>query len=242
MGATSGIGLEVARLFLLRGARIGAAGRRREALDALQAEAPGQVETAVIDVTSEDAPAALLELIGRLGGMDLYFHSAGIGQQNTALDPAIELGTGRTNVGGFLRMVTAAFGYFRTHGGGHIAAISSIAGTKGLGAAPAYSATKRFQSTYLDALSQLAHMEHLGIRITDIRPGFVDTPLLHCGPYPMLMQPRPVATRIVRALERGRRRIVIDGRYAALVFFWRLVPGWLWERLPIRNKYITHTA
>ena len=93
-------------------------------------------------------------------------------------------------------MVTAAFGWFRSHGGGHIAVISSVAGTRGLGSAPAYSATKRMQNTYIDALAQLARMEKLAIRFTDIRPGFVATPLLSGDDYPLLMQPGPVARRI----------------------------------------------
>ena len=93
-----------------------------------------------------------------------------------------------------------------------------------------------YQNTYLDALAQLSRMQRLDIRITDIRPGFVDTPLLREGKYPMLMRPEKVATRIVRALGQRKRRIVIDRRYAVLVFFWRLIPEWLWERLPIRTK------
>ncbi len=135
-GATSGIGLEVAQLCIRAGWRVGAAGRRQEALEALRAEAPGQVETQTIDITRDDAPERLGQLIERLGGMDIYFHASGIGSRNTALRPDIELNTLRTNGEGFVRMVTAAFGYFRSHGGGRIAVISSIAGTKGLGSAP----------------------------------------------------------------------------------------------------------
>lgn len=110
--------------------------------------------------------------------MDLFFLSSGIGSQNPDLKPEIELNTARTNVEGFTRMVTAAFNHFKTQGGGHIAVISSIAGTKGLGIAPAYSATKRFQNTYIEALAQLSRMQHLNIHFTDIRPGFVATDLL----------------------------------------------------------------
>ncbi|WP_337658264.1 SDR family NAD(P)-dependent oxidoreductase, partial [Alistipes sp.] len=137
---------------------------------------------------------------------------------------------------GFVRMVTAAFGYFRSHGGGRIAVISSIAGTKGLGSAPAYSATKRMQNTYIDALAQLARMEGYDIRFTDIRPGFVATPLLSGdGRYPMLMRTEKVAARIMHVLRHPRRRVVIDRRYALMVFFWKLIPEWLWERLKIRK-------
>lgn len=237
MGATSGIGLETARLCMRRGWRVGIAGRRTEPLEALRAEAPAQVETAVIDITQDDAPQRLAELAQRLGGMDIYLHCSGIGSQNPQLVPATEIATAETNAVGFVRMTAAAFDWFRSHGGGRLAAVSSIAGTKGLGAAPAYSATKRMQNTYLDALAQLARMERLPIRITDIRPGFVATALLDDGRrYPMLMRPERVAAQIVKALERGRRRTVIDRRYALMVFGWRLIPEWLWERLPIRNR------
>ncbi|MEG0498933.1 MAG: SDR family NAD(P)-dependent oxidoreductase [Alistipes sp.] len=236
IGATSGIGLATARIYIAKGWRVGVAGRRIEALETLQREAPSQVEIAQIDITNEDAPIRLNALIIKLGGMDIYLHCAGVGSQNTALEPSVEIATAQTNVTGFIRMVTAAFAHFRAVGGGQIAAISSIAGTRGLGVAPAYSATKRFQNTYLDALAQLAHMEHLPIRITDIRPGFVATALLRDGNYPMLMQPEKVAAQIVRAVEKQKRRIVIDRRYALLVFFWRLLPQGLWERLTVKTK------
>ncbi len=188
IGATSGIGLEVARIWATRGWRLGIAGRREEALLRFRAQYPeNQVEVQRLDVTAEDASDLLRQLIDRLGGMDVFFLSSGIGAQNPDLRPDVELQTAATNVGGFIRLTTAAFNYFRSNGGGHIAVISSIAGTQGLGAAPAYSATKRFQNTYIDALDQLARMQKLPIRFTDIRPGFVATDLLKGGRYPMLM-------------------------------------------------------
>lgn len=235
VGATSGIGREVAVLLRQRGWLVGVAGRRLEALKALKAEAPEQTEIQAMDVTSPEAPALLQALADRMGGMDVFLLSAGIGHQNPSLDPSVELDTLRTNAEGFTRMVTAAYRYFRQQGGGHIAVISSIAGTKGLGAAPAYSATKRFQNTYIEALAQLARMEGAGIRFTDIRPGFVDTDLLNGNyKYPMLMKPQAVARHIVHAIERKRRVAVIDFRYRLLVAGWRLIPRWIWERMKVR--------
>lgn len=236
VGATSGIGYEVARLCIGAGWSVGVAGRRIEPLQALQALAPERVCYQQIDITQEKAPEDLTRLVEALGGMDIYFHGSGIGHYNPALEPALELSTIKTNGEGFVRMVSAAFHYFCDHHGGHIATISSIAGTKGLGAAPAYSATKRMQNTYIDALSQLAHLKGYPIRFTDIRPGFVSTALLRDGKYPLLMQKERVAKRIFKALKQQRRRIVIDWRYAVLVFFWRLIPEWIWERLPIQRK------
>ena len=237
VGATSGLGLATARLCIREGWRVGAAGRRIEALEALRAEAPEQVEIEPLDVTRDDAVEHLDALIRRLGGMDTYLHTAGIGFRNLELSPDIEINTLRTNGEGFVRMVSAAFGYFRRNGGGHLAVISSIAGTRGLGAAPAYSASKRMQNTYLEALEQLARMEALPIRFSDIRPGFVATPLLAAEPrYPMLMPTDLVAKKIFRVLQKPRRRVVIDARYALLVTLWRLIPQGLWVRLKVRPK------
>lgn len=238
VGATSGIGREVAKLFIEAGWRVGIAGRRRELLEELANNTPEKVEIESIDITHPEAESALHRLIEKVGGMDCYLHVSGIGFQNPALDPAVELRTVETNAAGFTRMITAAFRYFDKQGKpGHIAAVSSIAGTKGLGVAAAYSATKRYQNTYLDALAQLARMRRLPITFTDIRPGFVATALLNDNQhYPLMMQPEKVAQRIFRALQKRERSLVIDRRYGLMVFFWRLIPRFVWERLPIKTK------
>lgn len=245
MGATSGIGMEVAKLLAERGWLVGIAGRRVERLEAMKQGHEGIVCWQQIDVTSADAPQSLLQLIEKLGGMDLYFHSSGIGWQNCELDIDKELKTVGTNGVGFVRMVGTAFNWLAEKGcpsssNGtasarppykQIACITSIAGTKGLGAAPAYSATKRFQSHYLECLSQQARMRHLDISITDIRPGFVKTDLISGSDYPLQLNAKDVAGSIVKAVEKGKGVKVIDWRYALLVFFWRLIPRWLWTRM-----------
>lgn len=233
IGATSGIGYEVAKIYCRLGWRVGVAGRRIERLEAFKEQAPEQIEIQQIDVTETEAVEKLHRLIDKLGGMDIFLLSTGIGSQNRTLNSEIELSTVNTNALGFTRMVTAAYNYFKEEGGGHLSVISSIAGTKGLGAAPAYSATKRFQNTYIDALAQLARMEKQPVRFTDIRPGFVKTDLLKNDKYPLLMDPEKVAQKIVKALSQKKRRVIIDWRYAILVFFWKLIPSYIWERLSI---------
>ena len=236
IGATSGIGREVALVYIAQGWTVGAAGRREAELESLRAMAPEQVFTQVLDVTKDDAAEHLQTLINKVGGMDLFLLSSGIGKQNYTLETEIELATAATNVDGFIRMTNAAYHYFEKQGHGHLAVISSIAGTKGLGAAAAYSATKGFQHMYIDALDQLSRMQKLNINFTDIRPGFVATPLLKCSKrYPMLMQAPIVALDIVDALKRKKRVAIIDWRFRLLVGFWRLIPKWIWLRLPVRN-------
>lgn len=236
IGATSGIGLEVTKLLLKEGYKVGIAGRRESELIKLYETDTQMIRYKAIDITAENATEELRKLIAENDGMDLFFNSAGIGHQNRDLEAGIELETAETNVLGFLRMITTAFNYFKENGGGHIAAISSIAGTKGLGSAPSYSATKRFQNSYIEALAQLANTEHLNITFTDIRPGFVRTNLLdNKHNYPLLMNPEDVAKEIVNALKHKRRIQIIDWRYRIIVFFWRLIPRCVWEYLPIKN-------
>lgn len=236
IGATSGIGREVALIYIAQGWKVGVAGRREAELEALRSAYPEQVSAQALDITKEDAPQKLQALIEQVGGMDVFLLSSGIGKQNPTLETGLELTTATTNVEGFIRMTNAAYHYFEQQGHGHLAVISSIAGTKGLGAAPAYSATKGFQNIYMDALDQLARMKKLNIRFTDIRPGFVATPLLNNQKkYPMLMDAPIVALDIVSAIEKKKRVAIIDWKFRLLVGFWRLIPKWIWLRLPIKN-------
>lgn len=234
IGASSGLGLQVAKLFLERGWRLGVAARREERLMELKQLAPDRVEVQSLDVTATDAAMRLQELIDRLGGMDLFFYASGIGKQNRTLTPDIELNTVSTNGMGFTRMIGEAYRYFAEQGRGHIAAITSIAGTKGLGPAPSYSATKAFQQNYLQALEQQANARGLNIRFTDIRPGFVDTDLLKGDfRYPMMLRPENVARQIVHAIDAHRHVKVIDWRYALLTALWRRVPRFIWRKLKL---------
>lgn len=230
IGASSGMGYEVSRLLLAQGYTLGVAARREDRLLALKQEAPDRVEVATIDVTADDAPVRLRELINRLGGMDLYFHVSGIGKQNRTLTEDIELNTVNTNGMGFTRMIGEAYRYFAERGKGHIAALTSIAGTKGLGPAPSYSATKAMQNVYLQALEQQARSRGLDIHFTDIRPGFVDTDLLKGDfHYPMMLKPQAVARDIVKAIQNKRHVKVIDWKYAILTAMWRRIPRFIWR-------------
>ena len=227
IGASSGIGREVAMLLMKEGWTVGVAARRVDKLEELHAAAIEQ-----IDVTLGEATERLQSLISRLGGMDLFFYASGIGKQNRKLEENIELATLETNGVGFTRMIGEAYRYFAEQGYGHIAAITSIAGTKGLGPAPSYSATKAMQNVYLQALEQQAIARGLKIRFTDIRPGFVDTALLSGDfHYPMMLKPEGVAKEILYAINHQQHIRVIDWKYRILTALWRRIPRFLWRRI-----------
>ena len=229
VGASSGLGKEVAKILIEQGWKVGVAARRVELLHNIGAAA---IEH--IDVTSDDATEGLQRLVEKLGGLDLFFYSSGIGKQNRELKEDIELATVNTNGMGFTRMIGEAYRYFSAQGYGHIAVITSIAGTKGLGPAPSYSATKAMQNVYLQALEQQAYSRGLDIVFTDIRPGFVDTALLSSDfHYPMMLRPARVAKEIVFAINKRKHIRVIDWKYRVLTAFWRRIPRWLWRRFKL---------
>lgn len=228
MGASSGLGAELAHIYLSRGHEVACAARSVDKIGPCTAKA-------AIDVNNPLAPGLLKELIGQLGGMDLYIHVAGIGYDNPPLSPEREAQIAQTNCVGFARMVSTAFDWFAGSGRpGHIAAISSVAGTKGIGGMEAYSASKRFDWTYLQGLRQRAVTGRLPIAITDIRPGWTRTPLLKEGArYPMLMEPDKVCRAIVRAIARRHKHAVVNRRWALLQSLWQLLPDPIWRHIRI---------
>lgn len=233
MGASSGIGLGVAEALASRGVPVGLAARHTKAFEALKKLYPDKIEYMSIDITHHGAAKLLDELIDKVGGMDIYFHVAGIGAVNLDLDPEVEADVVRTNAEGFARMVSGAYRWFRGHNKpGQIAAITSVAGTKGIARLSAYSATKRFGQTYLVALEQLSNDEKAGIVFTDIRPGWVDTPLVNPeAKYPMEMTVAEVVPQIIKAIVRRRRVAYIDWRWGLLAEAWKCLPDSLWVRM-----------
>ncbi|MDE6295991.1 MAG: SDR family NAD(P)-dependent oxidoreductase [Muribaculaceae bacterium] len=235
MGASSGIGLELAEMLASRGVRVGLAARHTERLHALKGKYPEVVEYMSIDITHRDAPAKLNELIDKTGGMDIYVHVSGILRDNADLNPQTEAEVVNTNASGFARMLSAAYGYFRDNSrAGQIVAVSSVAGTKGIGRLAAYSASKAFDTGYMVALEQLANSENVDVKLTEILPGWVRTPLLDSDSrYPMEMDAEYVAYRILKAIVERRRRAVIDWRWRMLRSLWRLLPERLWVRMDV---------
>lgn len=235
IGATSGLGREIALNLLYTGWLVGIAGRREDLLKeiALCSEFEGRVEYERIDVTTADAIDAVERLLLKLGDIDLFVNVSGVGFQNPTLDPSIEKKTFDVNGYGFMCMVDWAYNYFKgKKRKGQIAIISSIAGTKPLGTAAAYSATKRMQSHYLTALAQLARMDGVDIQFTDIRPGFAATDILNPNKhYPMMMTKEYAGYLATRAILQKKRVAIIDWKFALLTFFWSLIPRCVWERL-----------
>lgn len=241
IGATSGIGREVAEVLAAQGVRLALAGRRVELLRELQQKyGREQIAIAQMDVTEPSSVEALEALLSEVGAPDVLLYASGVGKQNPDLEEVRELNTVRTNCEGMVRIVDRFINYVKREPAytkqhkAHVAVITSVAGTMGMGQAPAYSASKSMQSAYIVALAQHGRMQHLPIIFTDIRPGFVATELLNPAKhYPMLMSKAEAARYIIRGIERQKRIVIFDWRFRLIVALWRLIPRVLWERITI---------
>lgn len=145
VGASSGIGRQVAILLAQNGYKVGITGRRDQLLLNLQATDPDKFIVSVFDVTDiNNIPQQLKRLTEDLGGLDLLMLSSGTGKINPALDAAIEQQTNNLNVSGFTAIADWGFNFFHEQKYGHFAAITSIAGLRGSRQAPAYFASKAY--------------------------------------------------------------------------------------------------
>ena len=117
IGATSGIGREVAAQLASQGYRVGITGRRA-LLEELARSAPQRYETAAFDIAQPDACDRLAALTGSLGSPELIVFCSGTGDLNDGLDYRIEEATNRVNVDGFTRTVDWCYRYFECRGGG----------------------------------------------------------------------------------------------------------------------------
>ena len=238
IGASSGIGRRVATDFAKMGWEVAVAARREDRLKEIADNFPGKVVYKAIDVTSPDCVERFNDLIEMNGGMDMLLFASGVGFANPDLAPGLDESIMAVNVLGFTRIINAAYKYFKrtaVDAKGRICAITSIAGTKGMGAAPTYSATKRYQQNYLQAISQLAHMQRVNVSVTDIRPGFIRTDLLDPNKsYPLIMAVNYVAPLIEKAMLRGSRVAYIDWRWGLVTSAWKLIPRFIWERMSVQ--------
>lgn len=231
IGATSGIGKELAKLYTKDGNKVGVSGRRRQLLNELQQQYPDQIVTECFDVTGTDNITHLESLINKLGGLDVLIYSSGYGDVNKSLDWKTEQSTTQTNVNGFIEIAVYTFNYFVKQGRGQMAAISSIAAVRGNSMAPAYSASKAFMSSYMEGLSVKARKMKLDIHLTDIQPGFVNTKMAKSEMLFWVSSVEKAAKQMYRAIQKKRRKVYITKRWFIIAWLLKWLPYPIFKRI-----------
>lgn len=207
-GASSGLGLALACEYARRGVRVAMVARGKTALEKATSGIRGKGGVAVpivADVTViADVQRAVAEAHEALGGLDMVVANAGIGapKHATELTVADVAEVVDVNVRGAFVTLVAALPIFLEQKRGHLVGISSVAGRRGLPRAGAYSASKAALSTFLETLRH--DLVGTGVRVTDVQPGFVDTPATaNAKSRPFLVGADEAAKAIVSALKRG---------------------------------------
>lgn len=235
-GASSGIGLALAREYLGRGATVGLVARRREALAEIVAAYPtGRVHVYPADV--RDAPAlksAAQDFVNRVGPPTVVIANAGV-SIGTLTQYEEDIATFQEimdiNVLGMVKSFQPFIQPMTQAAGGNLVGIASVAGFRGIPGSEAYSASKAATISYLESLRN--ELKPAGIRVLTICPGYIKTPMTAQNPYPMpfLITAEDAARRMVRAIDGRRSLVVIPWQMAIVGRILRVLPNWLFDAI-----------
>lgn len=231
IGATSGIGKELALCYIRAGHKVGITGRRMNFLQELQQQYPTQVEVESFDVMGTENIKYLENLIQKLGGMDVFIYNSGTADVHKQLNFENEMTTTKTNVMGFVELTVYAFNYFSKQGYGQIAATSSVASNRGNAWVPSYSASKAFMSNYMEALYLKAERLKKNIAITDIQPGFVKTAMAKGDGLFWVASVEKAAQQMFTAIEKRKRKVYVTKRWAFFAWLMRNVPFFIYRKM-----------
>lgn len=232
IGATSGIGKSLAELLLREEYAVGVTGRREELFQSIKNQETSRIVFKKMDVQDVSTLEPICnELVRKLGGLDLLIISAGIGEVNKNLNFEVENSVIKTNIQGFTCMADWAVRHFKEQGYGHLVNISSIAGIRGNGVAPSYNATKAYQINYLEGLRINVKDYGSSITITDVRPGFVDTPMAKGEGLFWVASVQKAAEEIFEAIKQKRKVVYITKRWRLIALLLKVIPFSILKRV-----------
>jgi short-subunit dehydrogenase len=232
IGASSGIGLELCRHLAGKDYRIGIAARRKSLLDEQAAALPQVCCVCSMDVSvPDDALQSFESMLKAVAPVNFVYLCAGTGHLNPDLRWKLEDETIRVNTLGFAALASNAMSFFLKQGHGHLVGITSVAAVRGSTAAPAYGATKAFESHYLESLRFRARRSGLPIFVTEIRPGFVDTAMMKTDHPFWVSSPAVAACQIAAAVEARKSIAYVTRRWRLVVWLLRLLPRMIYAKV-----------
>jgi short-subunit dehydrogenase len=234
VGASSGIGAEIAKLLAAQGVTVAASARSIEKLAALG----HGIKPFPLDVTDRDAVAKTYRAVeAELGDLDLALFCAGTYDAEGPgwFDAQAFERTMQVNYVGTINCLAAVWPAFRARRKGHIAWIASVAGYRGLPRAKSYGPTKAALINLAEAMKP--EMDAAGVRLSIVNPGFVATPLTAKNDFtmPFLLSPEDAARRSIDGLAKGKFEIVYPWQMTLLMKALRLLPYPLYFTLSRRS-------
>jgi NADP-dependent 3-hydroxy acid dehydrogenase YdfG len=237
-GASSGIGRAIALELGRGGTRVVLAARRREMLESLAADvarAGSRAEICELDVSDT---AAVDEAVSRwdkeTDGFDLILANAGVGQPVKTTELTFEdvENVIDVNIKGAVATLIAGMRVMLPRGRGTLAGVSSLAGVRAMPQSGMYPATKAALQSFLESLDM--DLRDTGLRVVDIQPGWVRTPMTDVVEHkmPFMVEVEDSAKVCLRGLERGAPVVAFPWQLAwPLKTLGRALPRRIWGRL-----------
>lgn len=233
VGASSGIGYELALQLAADGTHVVALARREGPLEELRAHYPDRIHVLPHDVTQTDqVPATFMRACDLLGGLDLIIYSSGVLHRVDwdEYDFDADQEMLRVNVEGAVAWLNQAAMRLTGQGSGCICGIGSVAGDRGRGNAPIYNASKACLHAYLEALRN--RVSRHGVTVTTIKPGPVDTPMTAGMSFSKSLTAKEAAKRILRACPRNAE-VYLEPIHAIAFRVLKAIPSPIFRRLKL---------
>ena len=230
VGASEGLGREVAKKLSAAGAEVIVSARSEDRLKSLVAEVGGKASYVTVDVSDLAAVEAAAEAVGEIDGVvylaGVYWPMKASEWDNEKADMM-----GEINFLGGSRVVGAVIGQMVKRGTGHIVLTGSLSGFRGLPGAIGYSASKAGLMALAESMQ--ADLHKTDIRVQVINPGFIKTRLTEKNDFsmPFIMEPEAAAQEFFEHMNSDRFK-----RSFPMVFSWvfrlsQFMPDWMYYRL-----------
>jgi short-subunit dehydrogenase len=240
VGATSAIATACARIWAGQGAALFLVGRNpaklQSIVDDLAVRGAASVHSLRADANDIAGHTAAIEAAtSALGGIDiaLIAHGSLPDQAACEADAGVLLGELATNATSVLALLTVLANHFEKQRSGAIGVITSVAGDRGRPSNYAYGSAKAAVQAFCEGMR--ARLFRAGVSLTDIRPGFVATPMTQGLklPGPLVAQPAAVARRITAGIERKADVLYTPAYWSLIMLVIRSIPRAVFKRLQL---------
>lgn len=242
IGASSGMGREIAKLLSKEGYEVGLMARRRTLLESLQKELTGISYIQELDVTAANAREILQNFIATMGKVDLILISISAYLDNRNSIGCVEglqkptwnekKRTIDVDLVGFLTLADVAFEFFENQKHGHFVGISSTAGLRANSLRP-YQAAKTCISQYMEGARNYFAAKNLPIKVTDIVPGWVAVEHSPLGQDPDAyweISCEQAGRDILAGIKAQKNIVYVPGRVQLIAWILKLMPDFLYNR------------
>jgi short-subunit dehydrogenase len=239
IGAASGMGKALAQHYIQQKNIVAVVDKNLTALKStFSYSVPANLIAALDVVNSVTARHQLLHLVQKMGRVDTLIYTAAIADKSGIWEN--ELQQHHINAIGFAAVAHAIFYYFKENNiKGQIVGFSSVLAYRGMQQATPYCAGKCFVRCYMQGLRHTSKANNLGITITEICPGFVQTPMISNQQNTFWITPLAKATmQIIKAVDNKKQMVFVSKRWGIIAGLLYCLPNFIFHSSLINSLFI----